>query len=509
MTGGPDEIRRERDLYRSLLELGGHVEIEPFLQEALSLLIQLVGARRGSLELRDRREREGEPSFLITRGMDPDDPMTGFSRSVVAEALATGETIVTASARIDPRFEHSGSVRSHALQAVLCTPIGRNPMIGILYLQDRIEPGPFSAEDRSRVEMFAGHMAAFADRLLMRRRRAASDDPTAAQRKVLKAQAIIGASAAMGHLLKQVSLVAPLHISVLVTGPSGSGKTQLARLIHDNSPRAGLPFVELNCGALPGDLVENELYGSAQGAHSTASRPVEGKLAAAQGGTLFLDEVGELPLRAQASLLQMLQSKVYFPLGSPTPRTANVRVIAATNASLEALAAERRFREDLYYRLNVFPVRVPSLQERREDIPLLAEHFCQAACETNGLPRLTLSAGALAALQNTDWPGEIRELAHVIEAGVVRAQGDGGLLVERQHLFPAQAGADGPGVEDEGLSLHGATRRFQKDLVRRALDRSNQNVSAAARSLQITRAHMYNLMASFGLRRNGFTVEGG
>ena len=190
----------------------------------------------------------------------------------------------------------------------------------------------------------------------------------------------------MAELLKQVALVSPLQISVLITGPSGSGKTQLARLIHDNSRRAEGPFVELNCGALPGELIENELYGSAPGAHSTAAKRTEGKVAAAEGGTLFLDEVGELPVRAQASLLQLLQSRSYFPLGSATPRTSNVRILAATNINLAAAVTERRFREDLYYRLNVFPLRVPSLVERPADIPLLAEHFCKLASQNNGCP---------------------------------------------------------------------------------------------------------------------------
>ncbi|HEY7371841.1 MAG TPA: sigma-54-dependent Fis family transcriptional regulator [Polyangia bacterium] len=505
MEGGPavhgaDGLRKERDLYRRLLELGTYREVQPFLEEALALLVDLAGARRGSLELRERPEPDGEPSFFIARGLDPGDSSLLFSRSVVAEAIATGETIVTASARVDPRFEHAGSVRSHALEAVLCVPIGRNPVLGILYLQDRLEPGPFTSDDRARTEMFANHAAVLAERLLLRLRRSAAADPTQEYRRMLKADSIIGVSGAVADLLKQVALVAPRNISVLITGPSGSGKTQLARVIHDNSPRVAGPFVELNCGALPADLIENELFGSVPGAHSAAGRGTLGKVAAAEGGTLFLDEIGDLPARAQASLLQMLQSKVYFPLGGTASRTANVRVLTATNADLETAVAERRFREDLYYRLNVFPIRVPGLQERRADIPLLAEHFCRVACETNDLPRLELSLSALQAAEAADWSGEIRELANTIQAGAVRAFGERAPLIERQHLFPTDGTPSGaPGSDD--VSFHAATRRFQRELVRRALDQTGGNVAATARLLQITRAHTYNLLATFGLRR--------
>jgi Nif-specific regulatory protein len=507
-----EQTRRERDLYKRLLELGHHRHIRPFLEQSLELLIQLVGAARGSLELRDRA---GDPSVLISRGLDPGDRIRGFSRSVVAEAFATRQTIVTASALIDPRFSTSCSVRSHALEAVLCVPFG-DPPLGIVYLQDRQQPGPFTQDDRDRVEMFARQIAVFADHL---RRLSRDDDdggdPTQAHRRSLRGDSVVGASAAMAELLKQVTMVAPLQISVLITGPSGSGKTQLARLIHDNSRRASGPFVELNCGALPGELIENELYGSAPGAHSTAAKRTEGKVAAAEGGTLFLDEVGELPVRAQASLLQLLQSRSYFPLGSAAPRTSNVRILAATNINLAAAVTERRFREDLYYRLNVFPLRVPSLVERAADIPLLAEHFCRLASHNNGLPELPLDAGALTALEDAEWPGEIRELAHAVEVGVVRAHGDGAGRVERRHLFPqlvrdgdrrgeVDDGADDADAgQDEGLdlqTLQGATRRFQRQLVRQTLQRSAGNVTAAARQLQVTRTHMYNLMSSLGIQ---------
>jgi Nif-specific regulatory protein len=285
-----------------------------------------------------------------------------------------------------------------------------------------------------------------------------------------------------------------------LTGDNGTGKTQLARAIHDNSPRAAGPFVELNCAALPEELIENELFGAAVGGHSTAAKRVLGKVEAAEGGTLFFDEIGELPLRAQAKLLQLLQSAVYFPLGQSEAQRANVRVIAATNADLRAAVAERRFREDLYYRLGVFPIRMPSLAERRSDIPALAGHYCKTTSAANSLPAYELSPGAVVALEHADWPGNVRELAHTVEAAVVRASGEKSPYIERRHLFPTHA--PGPaGTAPAARTFHEATRVFQEQLLREALAREGWNVAAAARTLDLTRAHVYNLMATFSIAR--------
>jgi Nif-specific regulatory protein len=499
--GELESLKRERELLLQLLALGSNDDVEQFLHKALSLLIEVVGARRGYIELLEPGEGKNANSFFLLRGLDegalsPD----AFSRSVINETFATGQTVVTASASSDPRFRESGSVRARRLEAVLCAPMGSTPVLGVIYLQDRVQPGPFSELDRERAELFARHVGSIADRLLARRKRTVEADATLAVRARLTLAGVVGSSEALGNVLQQLALVAPLNIGVLLTGESGTGKTQLARALHDNSPRAAFPFVELNCAALPEELLENELFGAAPGAHSTAQRRMPGKIEAAEGGTLFLDEVGELPQKAQAKLLQVLQSGTYYALGANTPRSANVRMVAATNANLASAVAERRFREDLYYRLSVFPIRVPALAERRGDIPALAAHFCKAVCDANRLPALSLSSGALAALEHADWPGNVRELAHLVQAGVVRAHGAGLLQVERQHLFPnAPRSSDPPSGAQ--LSFHEATRRFQARLLRDTLEQTDWNVAAAARALDMTRAHVYNLLATFQITR--------
>jgi Nif-specific regulatory protein len=357
----------------------------------------------------------------------------------------------------------------------------------------------FSEEDLARAEMFGAQLAPLVHHLTDRHRAEQETDATAEVRQKLSAADILGRSQAVAQLLREVALVAPLDVSVLITGETGTGKSQLARTIHMNGPRRSRPLVELNCATIPEPLMESELFGALQGAHSTATHRMEGKIAVAEGGTLVLDEVAELSVTAQAKLLQLLQTREYYPLGAPRPRIANIRLIATTNVDLRAAVEEKRFREDLFYRLQVLPIRVPSLAERREDVELLARHFCAQAQKTHGLPRVDLSPGALRYLRNTPFRGNVRELAHVIEAGTIRAAGHGLPQVEAAHF-----GATPERTRNTGraqLSFQEETQRFQADLLQEALDAAGWNVAAAARRLDLTRSHIYNLVRSFGLTR--------
>lgn len=382
---------------------------------------------------------------------------------------------------------------------MLCVPIGKSPPRGVLYLQGRDQAGPFTEDDKTRVELCARHVAPLVGRLLAEEKRLHQTDPTAESRQRLRADAVVGRSTALATLLKNVALVAPLDVSVMLTGACGTGKTQIARVIHESGRRAGHPFVELNCATLPDTLLESELFGALPGAHSTATRRIEGKVAAAEQGTLFLDEISELTPSAQSKLLQLLQSKEYFPLGATSPVRADVRIIAATNTDLQKLVAEHRFREDLFFRLQVLPVRVPTLGERREDIAELAQNALRNVCERHSLPLLLLSPNALHALAAAEWPGNVRELLNAVEAGAIRAAGDRAEQVERGHLFPPSAGGTAAAQE---LTFQEATRRFQASLLRATLDDTNWNVLEASRRLDMSRSHLYELMHAFGIDRS-------
>jgi Nif-specific regulatory protein len=282
---------------------------------------------------------------------------------------------------------------------------------------------------------------------------------------------------------------------VLITGPNGTGKSMLARTIHNNSPRNTGPFVDLNCAAMPEALVENELFGAERGAHSTATKRITGKVAAAEGGTLFLDEIGELSAGAQAKLLQLLETREYHPLGSTTTLKANVRILSATNANLEERVAAKQFREDLYYRMHVVPLEVPGLEARRDDIPELVEHFVAEICKRHKFPLLAVSRRALAACRDATWPGHTRQLAHAIEAAVIRAHGERSSTLHEAHVFPKSA----PGPDP--LTLQQATRQFQRRFVLEALEKNDWNVTETARELDLARSHLYNLINDLDLRK--------
>jgi Nif-specific regulatory protein len=492
-------VQRERDLYLGLLELGAQTELEPFLEGALALVVGLSGASQGYLEIRDRSEAD---EWWMAQGctdLEIQDIRTSISRGIIAEALATGETVVTQSALLDERFRASKSVRIHKIEAVLCVPFGGDDALGVLYLQGRQEPGPFSERHCRQAEVFARHLGPHVERLLIRKRVADAADETRELRERYRIEGIIGRSRALAVALRQAVLAAPLDVNVLLTGESGTGKSQLARTIHANSPRSAGPFVELNCATIAPDLFESELFGALKGSHSTATTDRAGKVAAAEGGTLFLDEVAEIPVEQQAKLLQLLQSRTYFPLGASAPVEADIRLVAATNCDLEIAVKEKRFREDFFFRLQVLPVRVPALRERREDLSELAQALAQKACERHRLPPLELSPGALRAVVGAEWPGNVRHLENHLEAAAVRASGDRARQIQAHHVFPDRVGEE---PEDaRALTFQESTRRFQRDLLERALDEAHWNVSEAARRLDLARSHVYNLIEAFGLKR--------
>lgn len=308
------------------------------------------------------------------------------------------------------------------------------------------------------------------------------------------APALVGDSPAMQPVLRLIDRVGPSDANVLVTGEPGSGKEVVARWLHARSDRAGEPLVAVNAGGLSEGVFESEMFGHVKGAFTDAGSDRVGYFELADRGTLFLDEVGNLPLPLQAKLLRVLESGEFQRVGSSRTQRVDVRVIAATNADLDALVGQDRFREDLFYRLNAVEIPVPPLRERRKDISLLAAHFLELQREKYGRPGLDFSPDAMRALLAHRWPGNVRELRHAVERAVLLAEGD---RVAAEHLgLEAQLRtAAAPADRLEGLTL----KEVERMLIRRALARHDGNVTRAAESLGLSRSALYRRMERYGV----------
>jgi two-component system, NtrC family, nitrogen regulation response regulator NtrX len=310
---------------------------------------------------------------------------------------------------------------------------------------------------------------------------------------------MVGQSAALHELRRAIELAAPTRGRILITGESGTGKELVARAIHRLSPVRDGPFVKVNCAAIPSTLIESELFGAEKGAFTGAVAGRKGRFEEAHGGTLFLDEIGDMGLEVQAKLLRVLQDGELRRVGGTRTIRVSVRVVAATNKDLRAEVEAGRFREDLYFRINVVPLEVPPLRSRREDIPLLAEHFCRELCQENGLPVKRLEPAALRKLQTHDWPGNVRELRNVIERAVIlggRSPEIGG-----KDLPAFSTPRLGVPVADGAETLREYLRRAEKAFVQRTLEEEDWNVTKAAEALGLERTHLHRKMRQHRLRR--------
>src|SRR5271165_229367 len=318
---------------------------------------------------------------------------------------------------------------------------------------------------------------------------------------------MIGQSAALRQIAKQIEMVAPTDASVLILGETGTGKELIAGEIHRNSRRRAKPLVRVNCACIPKELYESEFFGHARGAFTGAVKDRVGRFEAAAGGTLFLDEIGEIPLELQSKLLRVLQEKCYERVGEEMTRRADVRIVAATNRDLKKEVMAGRFREDLYYRLNVFPMTLAPLRERREDIPLLATHFVELSLRELGCPRPRLTRAGIETLQGYDWPGNIRELRNVIERAVIFARG-GALDFD----LPAIDSSAGPIPTAPRLG-DGADLEYLTDSEMQRLERENlfavlektawkiKGLDGAAELLGVKPTTLISRMGKMGLKR--------
>jgi formate hydrogenlyase transcriptional activator len=401
------------------------------------------------------------------------------------------------------------------LKSVCCLPlISRDRAIGVLVL-GRLRDDAFSQADISFLGQVANQIALAVENALAYREIRELKEQLSKEKLYLEDEIrtemnfaqIIGNSASLRRVLKGVGTVAPTDSTVLIYGETGTGKELIARAIHDLSPRSSKPFVKLNCAAIPTGLLESELFGHEKGAFTGAIAQRIGRFEVADGGTIFLDEIGEIPLELQTKLLRVLQEREFERLGSSRTLRTDARLIAATNRDLEAMVAEQKFRSDLFFRLNVFPVNVPPLRERQEDIPLLVRHFTQQFSRRLKKVMETIPSAAMDALSRYHWPGNIRELQNVIERAVIISAGPA-LSVDLADLkFPkvshSEERAAAPNSTTNG-GLHNLLEETERQQILQTLKQCNWVVAGpngAAARLGMNRSTLQVRIRRLGISR--------
>src|SRR2546425_8774252 len=438
---------------------------------------------------------EGSPSGTAFRTMKPltlQSPFAGWLDSPIAQ-IAVRE----------------------GLKSVCCLPlISRNRAIGVLVL-GRLRDDAFSESDISFLSQVANQIALAVENALAYREIRGLKEQLSKEKLYLENEIrtemnfaqIIGNSASLRRVLKGVGTVAPTDSTVLIYGETGTGKELIARAIHDLSPRSSKPFVKLNCAAIPTGLLESELFGHEKGAFTGAIAQRIGRFEVADGGTILLDEIGEIPLELQTKLLRVLQEREFERLGSSRTLRTDARLIAATNRDLEAMVAEQKFRSDLFFRLNVFPIQVPPLRERHGDIPLLVRHFAQQFSKRMNKTIDTISSAAMEALSRYHWPGNIRELQNIIERAVITSTGPV-LKVDVADLKISKPSSPAEKSTAQG-STNGGLRHTLEETERQqilqALKQSNWVVAGpkgAAAELGMKRSTLQLRMSKLGISRH-------
>lgn len=304
-------------------------------------------------------------------------------------------------------------------------------------------------------------------------------------------ESMIGQSKPMQEIFDLIQDVAPMGSTVLITGETGTGKGLAAKAIHSNSPRSGGPFVAVNCGAVPEHLMESELFGHQKGAFTDAKETKKGRLELAHGGTLFLDEIGEISMRMQIDLLRILEDGVFYRVGGTQPMEADFRVLAATNLNLQEAIKKGKFREDLYYRINVISFKMPALRERKEDIPLLAEHFLYRFSQETNRAIDKISRGAMDEMMLYEWPGNVRELENALERAVV--------VGKTREIVPRDLPIFRP--HDLQPDIGDSLREIEKEHITKVLENNGWNITRSSRLLGIDRSTLYNKIRRYHIRR--------
>ena len=470
-----------RSAYRRIHEFSLKVlandSTNSLIEAILDSVIDLTGAGKGFLVLLDP---EGRPRVSCARNIARESlpsELTNLSDSILQKVIASRKPIIVADALSNQEFNASSSVVSLQLHSVMCCPlIDREELKGVLYLGNNRVADVFDDAALDTLTVFAAQASLLIAQAERREELTAALNRLEAQLNDTRDGQIIGASDAMETVMKRVRKVAPADISVLITGETGTGKELIARKIHQDSPRNRGPLVIINCGAIPANLLESELFGHVKGAFTGAIADKQGHFAAAAGGTLFLDEIGEMDLALQVKLLRAIQEKVITPVGGSKSIAVDIRVVSATHKNLQKLIQEGLFREDLFYRLNVVNIHLPPLRERGQDIELIARYFLGKAKREVGSSVQGFSKAGLAAVKKYSWPGNIRELENRIRKAVVLTD---------SNLITAEDLDLDPSDIEEVVPLSVAKERFQMRYIARVLQRNGGNRTQTAKELGV------------------------
>jgi serine/threonine-protein kinase PknK len=524
-------------------ELASEHDLQRLLVKVTDYAIAMLGAERGFVVLANEK---GELSAHAARGRKGDESHESFSRSVAETVVRTGEPVIATSARDDARLAQAVSVHQLMIQSIACVPIRGSPpagqTIGALYLETRLRPAKHFATELPTLTAFADQAAIAIEsaRLLAEnesRREALAkvnleleqardkladilgrrtEQLSAVRRDLKQVRAelrgkfgyggLVGTSAAMRKLYALIDRVKDTDVPILVTGESGTGKEVVARAVHETGPRAKKAFLGVNCGAIPSNLLESELFGQVRGAFTGADRDRKGLFREAEGGTILLDEIGDLPTKMQAGLLRTLQERTVRPVGGAAELPVDVRVIAATNRDLARMVSEGSFREDLFYRLNIIQLNIPPLRDRAEDIPPLIDHFLTLFSSRYRRERKTVGRDALRHLSAYAWPGNVRQLEHVLlNAWLLSEESevtvDDLQLPETGKRHPAAA--TGLRAKEGRTSAPARSMTEFKDTERErilaALSSSNWNRVQAAKMLGVPRRTFYRRLKEYGI----------
>ena len=500
------EIKELSLLFEISTNLSESLDLKTVLRPILRMMAEHMGIIRGTLTILNRKK--GEIIIEESYGLRPEEEAKGKYRmgeGITGKVIDTGQPAIVPRISEEPLFLDRTGSRKHLDKggiAFVCVPIkAGTETIGAISA-DRPSDELAALEEDVRLLTIVGSCISQAVRL----RQLAEEELEKVREENQRLQdelkdrfrpkAIVGNSKVMRHVYFLIEKVCRANTTVLILGESGVGKERVAHAIHYNSTRAEKPFIKVNCAALPESLIESELFGHERGAFTGATNARKGRLEMAQGGTIFLDEIGDLPASVQTKLLRVLQEKEFERIGGGATIRVDARVIAATNRNLESLMGEGRFREDLYYRLNVFPIVVPPLRERKTDIMLLADHFVERYSREHGKRIARISTTATDMLVGYHWPGNVRELENCIERAIILTS-DG---VIHGHLLPPNLqGSD----SDAGVSASGAFRvtmtNVEREMVVEELKRSRGNMAKAARALGITERMMGLRVVKYGI----------